>query len=164
MFFPSNTHDRFINVLKTLIQSAIFWMVFLYLIPSFLVKYDLWAFSPYTLSGWFLFFMFSILNLYSGFIMSYHGEGTPLPIDCTHKLVIRGPYKLLRNPMALAGIGQGLSVGIILGSPFIIIYALFGAFLWHFWVRPLEEKDLENRFGSQYIEYKSDIRCWIPKF
>jgi len=164
LFFPSNTHNRLVNLLKTFIQSAILWTVFLYLVPTFLVKQDIWTFRPYILLGWLLFFIFSALGLYSGFVMSYHGDGTPLPLDCTNKLVIRGPYKYIRNPMAVAGIGQGISVGIIMGSPLVIIYALLGAFLWNFLVRPIEERDLENRFGKQFVHYKNDIHCWIPKF
>jgi len=91
------------------------------------------------------------------------GKGTPLPLDCPNQLVIKGPYKFVRNPMAVAGIGQGVSVGVIFGSYLVIIYALSGAFLWHLLVRPIEEKDLEERFGKAYLDYKLNTRCWIPR-
>lgn len=114
--------------------------------------------------GWILFLTFSLIGIYSGYTMSWRGKGTPLPLDCPNKLVIEGPYKIVRNPMAIAGIGQGISVGIILGSYTIILYSISGAILWHIMVRPIEEKDLEQRFGKTYLEYKSRIRCWIPNF
>lgn len=65
--------------------------------------------------------------------------------------------------MAVAGIGQGISVGIITGSWLVIIYAISGAFLWHYFVRPDEEDDLETRFGYHFKEYKERVGLWWPK-
>lgn len=96
--------------------------------------------------------------------MSTIGKGTPLPFDCAQKLVIKGPYKYVRNPMAVAGIGQALSIGLYFGSFLILIYALSGAVLWHVLVKPSEEKDLQNRFGNEYLVYKQKVKCWIPSF
>lgn len=112
--------------------------------------------------GWVLFSLFSMLGLYSGYTMSWFGRGTPLPIDCPNLLVINGPYKYVRNPMAVAGIGQGISVGLIYGSYFVVAYSLIGAILWHVIVRPDEEQDLESRFGQQFLNYKCKVSCWIP--
>ena len=142
--------------------------MFLWLIPKLIVykeksifKTD---FETYSLIGWAAFILFSLLGLWSGYTMSWHGKGTPLPLDCPQKLVIAGPYKFVRNPMALAGIGQGVSVGVILGSPFVITYAIAGAILWHYLVRPSEEVDLLGRFGQEYIEYCKNVKCWVPRF
>jgi len=95
--------------------------------------------------------------------MSWLGKGTPLPLDCPNELVIKGPYKVVRNPMAVAGISQGICVGIILGSFLVIIYAILGGLLWHLFVKPVEEKDLEERFGKSYLDYKKKVKCWIPR-
>ena len=54
------------------------------------------------------------------------GEGTPLPLDQTNRLVVSGPYYYVRNPMAIAGIGQGLSVALIFQSLPVGIYSLLG--------------------------------------
>ena len=164
MFYPSHSTNRFFNVVKTLLQSTFLWTVFLYLIPKFLVKFDNWGFEQMPLLGWTLFCTFSFLGVFSGLSISIYGVGTPLPLDCANKLVIRGPYKYVRNPMAIAGIGQGISAGLILGSSWVLVYAILGAFLWNLIVRPLEERDLENRFGSHFRQYKNNINCWIPKF
>jgi protein-S-isoprenylcysteine O-methyltransferase Ste14 len=96
--------------------------------------------------------------------MVKEGKGTPLPIDQTQKLVTNGPYRFVRTPMAVAGIGQGISISIIVGSIHIFFYSMLGAVLWHFVVKPLEEKDMEKRFGKDYSEYKQNVGCWIPKF
>jgi protein-S-isoprenylcysteine O-methyltransferase Ste14 len=90
------------------------------------------------------------------------GDGTPLPAACTKQLVISGPYARLRNPMALTGIGQGMGVGVALGSPGVIVYALCGAMLWDLCVRPVEEAWLANEFGDAFESYRCAIRCWLP--
>lgn len=167
LFNPARSNNRFWNLFKTFFQTSIFWLLFLFLIPIGILKIEtslaINGFQPIKEIGWILFTIFSILGLYSGYTMSWVGEGTPLPLDCPNKLVIKGPYKFVRNPMAVAGIGQAVCVGIILGSFMVILYALSGAILWHILVRPIEENDLAQRFGEQYQEYRSRIKCWIPR-
>jgi protein-S-isoprenylcysteine O-methyltransferase Ste14 len=123
------------NVVKTLLQTSAFWVVFLYFIPGLIIEFEhhfgIKHFENGEVVGWLLLIVFSLLGLYSGYTMSWFGKGTPLPLDCPQKLVIAGPYKYVRNPMAVAGIGQGISVGVIFGSPMVILYAVSGAFLWH---------------------------------
>jgi protein-S-isoprenylcysteine O-methyltransferase Ste14 len=166
LFKPAKSRNGIWNVVKTFLQTMVFWFVFLYLLPSLILKiasiYNLPDFVPQVHFGWILFLCFSLLGLYSGYTMSWNGKGTPLPLDCPNELVIKGPYKIVRNPMAVAGIGQGICVGIITGSYWIILYALIGGVLWHYFVRPVEEKDLEERFGLSYLEYKKVTKCWIP--
>ena len=95
--------------------------------------------------------------------MSKFGRGTPLPLDHAQHLVIQGPYKYVRNPMAVSGIGQGLAVALILGSPLTVLYALMGSLIWQLIFRPLEDDDLEARFGTAFREYRKNVRCWIPR-
>ncbi|MFK8103284.1 MAG: isoprenylcysteine carboxylmethyltransferase family protein [Saprospiraceae bacterium] len=155
------------NLLKTLGQTAIFWLVFLYLLPQGILILSallgLPKFSPMPFLGWSVFIAFSMLGLYSGYTMSWLGKGTPLPLDCPNKLVIQGPYRWVRNPMAVAGIGQGICVGLILGSYLVVLYALAGGVLWHYFVRPVEEEDLAKRFGAAYRTYQQKTKCWLPK-
>ena len=66
--------------------------------------------------------------------------------------------------MAVAGIGQGISISVIAGSISILVYSLIGAILWQLVVRPIEEKDMQKRFGQEYEVYKKEVRCWIPRF
>lgn len=166
-YFKTATSESWLwNVSKTLIQTALFWIVFLFFLPD-LVMYivggsELLTFSPLPNLGIAAFAIFSILGLWSGITMSVMGQGTPLPTDCPNKLVIKGPYRLVRNPMAVAGIGQGISIGLYFGALAVIVYALIGAVLWHYFVRPAEEEDLEKRFGEGYLDYKGKVKCWLP--
>ena len=168
MFKPATSTNRIWNLVKTFVQTGFFWLIFLYLIPLGIseIEYilNIEGFTAHKKIGWVLFFIFSLIGIHSGYTMSWSGKGTPLPLDCPNSLVIEGFYKTVRNPMAIAGIGQAICVGIIWGSYAIILYSIVGAFLWHILVRPIEERDLEKRFGKPYLEYKNRVKCWVPTF
>jgi protein-S-isoprenylcysteine O-methyltransferase Ste14 len=66
--------------------------------------------------------------------------------------------------MAVAGIVQGAAVGLILSSWLVIVYAVAGSLVWNYAVRPLEEADLERRFGQEFARYRDTVRCWVPRF
>jgi protein-S-isoprenylcysteine O-methyltransferase Ste14 len=104
----------------------------------------------------------SALGVWSAVSMSLAGSGTPLPSSAAAKLVITGPYRRVRNPMAVAGIVQGVAVGLVLGSWLVVAYALVGSVIWNAAVRPHEEADLEARFGDGFREYRARVRCWVP--
>jgi protein-S-isoprenylcysteine O-methyltransferase Ste14 len=99
----------------------------------------------------------------SAYFMVMYGEGTPLPIDATHKLVIVGPYRYIRNPMAFSSLVQGAAVGLGAGSPLILAYIAVGALLWNYLARPWEEADLAGKFGAEYLAYQNEVRCWAPR-
>ncbi|MCS3844003.1 methyltransferase family protein [Microbacterium sp. AK031] len=63
----------------------------------------------------------------------------------------------------LAGIAQGVAVGLMIDSWLVVVYALCGSLVWNWVVRPLEEVDLEERFGAEYAEYARAVRCWMPR-
>ena len=64
--------------------------------------------------------------------------------------------------MALAGITQGIAAGIWRDSSLVILYALCGGLLWHNLARPPEERDLEARFGQQFVDYRDRVGIWLP--
>lgn len=156
-------------ILKTSGQTLFFWLVFLVVVPWAVASFEARAglALPRTLAatslGMLLLFLGTALGLWSAFCMSVRGRGTPLPSQMPSRLVVSGPYAWLRNPMAVAGIAQGIAVGLILGSWLVVLYALSGAVFWHYLVRPDEEADLRRRFGEEYVYYQKKVRCWIPK-
>jgi protein-S-isoprenylcysteine O-methyltransferase Ste14 len=91
------------------------------------------------------------------------GRGTPLPFASPNRLVISGPYAYVRNPMVIAGLGQGLAVALWLGSWTVVAYVLLGGMIWNFFVRPAEERDLRNTFGNEFETYCRDVSCWRPR-
>ncbi len=166
-FRESESESFFINGLKTLIQIVCFWGISLVLFPWIILKSFNEVISIQ--DGISLYIgitcltLFSLMGLSSAYAMVKNGKGTPLPIDQTSQLVVTGMYKYVRNPMAVAGIGQAISIAWMYQSVSILIYAFIGALLWHLVVRPIEEKDMETRFGKTYNEYRQKVSCWIPK-
>lgn len=156
------------NIAKTLAQAALFWCLLLFLIPTHILRLETHlGFSPpynSTLKcvGVGVFCLFGALGVASGTIIAVYGKGTPLPIDCSRHLVVVGPFTFVRNPMAVAGIMQGVAVGLYLSSPLTVLYSLSGAFFWNQFMRPWEEQDLEERFGEEFRQYRKAVRCWIP--
>ena len=160
------------NVVKSLLQTVVFWGFFLAVLPVVIYRLESWlvgdalrfASTGLRTAGILLFAASGAVGLWSLGFMAVLGQGTPLPMDCPRRLVVAGPYRYVRNPMALAGILQGIAVGIALGSPAVIAYALAGAPFWNWLVRPWEERDLEQRFGAEFRAYRAAVRCWLPRF
>lgn len=157
----------------TVAQLLVFWTLFLVVIPLPVVwlehRWGVSATLPEPLGaaamlcGLVLLLAASALGLASAATMARIGRGTPLPSAMPHRLVVAGPYRWVRNPMAVAGIGQGIAVGLLGQSWLVIAYALAGAVLWHLLVRPEEEGDLAARFGADYARYRAQVRCWVPR-
>jgi protein-S-isoprenylcysteine O-methyltransferase Ste14 len=91
------------------------------------------------------------------------GRGTLAPWDPTSRLVVRGPYRHVRNPMitgvALIVAGEAVffrSLGIaILLAVFLTINAISFPLV--------EEPGLSRRFGPDYDEYRAHVPRWVPR-
>ena len=164
-----NSSTGFIwNTTKTLVQIICIWILALAIVPFVILdafKSELFPISGVqTILGSALFICFSALGLTSAYVMVRNGDGTPLPLDQTNNLVISGPYRYVRNPMAIAGIGQGVAISIMFGSIPILVYSIIGGVVWHLVVRPIEERNMIDRFGDPYRNYRQRVSCWLPTF
>lgn len=157
------------NVAKTVVQIAVVWGTTLLVIPMGIVAVQSrlgWPFVELpgqVPAGGSLFAAFSSLGLWSGYTMATRGDGTPLPLDAPRALVTAGPYAHVRNPMALAGLGQGLAVTFMTGSLMMLLYVILGGVIWQWIVRPVEEEDMAAAFGMEFVRYRDAVRCWIPR-
>lgn len=164
----SSTSSIWVNARKTALQVFLIWGLFLYVIPMLLVRIEMFASIPSFEStksqvlGLLLFMAMSTVGLVCAFLFVWYGKGTPLPLDSTTRFVVAGPYRYIRNPMAVAGLGQGLGVAMMLGSYCTVFYVLLGGILWHNIARPWEEADLSRRFGDTYEAYRKRVPLWIP--
>jgi predicted DCC family thiol-disulfide oxidoreductase YuxK/protein-S-isoprenylcysteine O-methyltransferase Ste14 len=160
------------NVTKTLLLTGPFWAVFYFGFPIlFFWLEEMLGLSGYrfgslfwTVVGAVLFVAGSVLHLGSNLVMAVFGEGTPMTLDCPRKLVIAGPYRHVRNPMAIASLMQSVGIGLVLGSPMVLVYCLLLLLLDHFILRPFEEADVERRFGDAYRRYRQYVMCWRPRW
>ncbi|GGF34250.1 protein-S-isoprenylcysteine O-methyltransferase [Microbacterium sorbitolivorans] len=157
------------NLLATAGQITVFWGLFLVVIPVVLTWFerrwqvDLPVPAAVRIAGLVVLGAASALGLWSGATMASRGDGTPLPSATARRLVIAGPYRFVRNPMAVAGIAQGAAVGLLLGSWLVVVWALCGSLVWNWLIRPIEEGDLEERFGDAFVAYRDRVSCWVPR-
>jgi len=92
------------------------------------------------------------------------GRGTPVPVMATQQLIIQKPYSYCRNPMALGAIVAYLGVAILTGSISAVLFVLTLAVLLLVYIKLLEEKEMELRFGEAYREYRKQTPFIIPRF
>jgi len=100
--------------------------------------------------------------LWCVFTFAWIGRGTPAPFDPPRRLVIRGPYRFVRNPMY---IGAGLALaGAALYYESVSLLAYGGMFLLasHVFVVWYEEPTLRRTFGPEYEAYCRRVRRWWP--
>ena len=93
------------------------------------------------------------LALWCIFTFATIGKGTPAPFDPPRKLVIRGPYRFVRNPMY---IGAALALGgaaLFCRSAPLLTYAAAFLLACHLFVISYEEPTLRRSFGADYESY-----------
>ncbi|RLG87943.1 MAG: hypothetical protein DRO18_02415 [Thermoprotei archaeon] len=91
-----------------------------------------------------------------------HGRGSPLPVAPTEKLVVTGPYAYCRNPIMLGSTLYYLGFVLVAGSlSGVAVVALFEG-LYGVYIKLVEEKELEARFGREYVEYRESTPFLIP--
>ena len=90
------------------------------------------------------------------------GRGTPAPFDPPRRLVVRGPYRVVRNPMYL-GAGLALAGAALFYQSFALLGYL-GALLLitHVFVVAYEEPTLRRTFGKDYEAYCKKTGRWWP--
>jgi protein-S-isoprenylcysteine O-methyltransferase Ste14 len=115
--------------------------------------------------GWLLVAVGVALYLMCAFWgFALRGRGTPAPIDPPKKLVVDGPYRVVRNPMywsvAFVMLGEALvfrsralaEIGIV----FFAVTMLF--------VLVYEEPILRRKFGAEYEAYCRLVPRWFPRW
>jgi protein-S-isoprenylcysteine O-methyltransferase Ste14 len=96
------------------------------------------------------------------FTFAWIGKGTPAPFDPPRRLVNRGPYRFVRNPMY---IGAGLALAgaaLFYESAPLLIYVGIFLLATHLFVVCYEEPTLRKTFGPEYETYCHRVRRWWP--
>jgi protein-S-isoprenylcysteine O-methyltransferase Ste14 len=115
------------------------------------------------ITGAILFGVGAWLAVWTWTLFVTQGRGTLAPWDPPTRLVVRGPYRHVRNPMitgvALILAGEAVffrswGIAIELGI-FVIANAI--------WFPLVEEPGLRERFGPEYEEYRQRVPRWLPK-
>ena len=92
------------------------------------------------------------------------GMGTPAPWDPPKILVVRGPYRHVRNPMITSVLVMLGAESLFFGSWYLVAWMLFFFLLNMIYFSVVEEPGLERRFGESYRRYKANVPRWIPSW
>jgi protein-S-isoprenylcysteine O-methyltransferase Ste14 len=91
------------------------------------------------------------------------GHGTLAPWDPPRRLVVRGVYRYVRNPMISGVILILVGEAIATRSRAVLAWALGFFVINAIYIPLLEEPFLIRRFGDDYREYRRRVPRWVPR-
>jgi protein-S-isoprenylcysteine O-methyltransferase Ste14 len=115
-----------------------------------------------TYAGALLFMAGALLAFSGAYYLVRRGEGTPLPLDPPHRMVVAGPYAYIQHPIMLGVITMAVGEALWVHSPSLGMYALLLTVLINLYVVYIEEPNLEKRFGEDYRAYRAATPRWLP--
>jgi protein-S-isoprenylcysteine O-methyltransferase Ste14 len=91
------------------------------------------------------------------------GRGTLAPWDPPRRLVVRGPYRFVRNPMISGVVLVLLGEALVLRSRPHLLWALIFLGINAVHIPLLEEPLLAARFGADYQKYRRNVPRLLPR-
>ena len=92
----------------------------------------------------------------------FRAAGTPVPGNRPTTAIVRtGPYGFSRNPIYVAFSLLQLGIAAWINSLWLIATLIVAIALMTTVVIPREERYLERKFGTEYLDYKARVRRWI---
>ena len=165
--YPTSFRRRFLAKALPVFVYTIFFPALLFIIPKFILDRRLGLptfLTPVIRAalGGSLITLGIIFLFWSIRAQREIGKGTPMPLMATQKLVVQKPYLYCRNPIffGLINLFFGISIlfdsisSLVMVSIFSVIILLYSRFI--------EEKELEIRFGDEYLTYKKETPFFIP--
>jgi protein-S-isoprenylcysteine O-methyltransferase Ste14 len=156
----------------TLAVRSIAWTV---VIPGIVVGYLPWRFfglrharfdwgAPRHLLAAALMLIGTSLFLVCVWEFARRGRGTLSPLDPPRRLVVRGLYRYVRNPMYLSGTLVLLGEVALTGSRSLLAYWAVWFTAVNLFVIAYEEPTLRRQFGAEYDAYCARVGRWLPRF
>ena len=102
------------------------------------------------------------LALLATFQLSFTRKGTAVePWKPTTAIVTAGPYGLTRNPAYLGMALVYVGIAFLADAPWALVPLPLVLLVINNGVIVREERYLERKFGSEYLDYKRTVRRWI---
>ncbi len=112
------------------------------------------------IAGWLLIASGFLLRTWAAFLF-YEQHMKVISLVPQKTLLTSGPYGFSRNPLYLGGnVFIFLGAVFFLGSRSGIVLTAINILAVDFMIRR-EEKQLERRFGAQWISYRNSVRRWL---
>ena len=117
----------------------------------------------FRLFGLVLIFFGAMIYAWSAWTFTFVGKGTPAPFDPPRELVVKGPFRYVRNPIYVFIIIVLVGEAILLQNSALVIYTALAILFLHLWVVFYEEPTLRKRFGKSYEVYCASVSRWFPR-
>jgi protein-S-isoprenylcysteine O-methyltransferase Ste14 len=91
------------------------------------------------------------------------GKGTLAPWEPPQRLVVRGVYRHVHNPMISGALFVLLGEVMITASLSLFCWFAFAGVLNAVYIPLVEERGLVKRFGDEYLTYKRNVPRWVPR-
>jgi protein-S-isoprenylcysteine O-methyltransferase Ste14 len=142
------------------------------LLPGFFAGYVPWRFfalgrarldSPASLAGLLCIGLGAALLAACILEFARTGRGTLSPVDPPRRLVVRGLYRYVRNPMYLSVTSIVFGEALLTRSAALATYWAIWFLAANLFVIGYEEPTLQRQFGESYDEYTRQVGRWLPK-
>jgi protein-S-isoprenylcysteine O-methyltransferase Ste14 len=121
------------------------------------------AFSWPQMAGLLVGTLGAVLALWCVGAFAWIGKGTPAPFDPPRRLVIRGPYRFVRNPMYIGAALALLGAALFYKALPLFLFVCGFLLVTHLFVVIYEEPTLRRTFGPEYQNYCQRVRRWWPR-
>jgi protein-S-isoprenylcysteine O-methyltransferase Ste14 len=154
-----------------LIFRSLFWIIVLPgTVTVYLPHLIVTRWSPTAFPGWGMWQLLALIPIGIGAAVLLHciwgfaavGRGTLSPVDPPKKLVVKGLYRYVRNPMYVGVVTILLGEALLLQSLALLEYALVGFAAFNLFVILYEEPTLRDQFGESYEHYCRHVGRWLP--
>jgi len=167
--FRIATGDSNKRLLLTPFTAFIFLcFVSLFFIAAYLV--DSWlnlpsiSYMPWTLIAGLILLVPGCILLVWTWIQFLMAKGTPVPVNPPRKLITGGLYAYSRNPMLLGIFLIVFAAALLTGSlSLTLLFAPFLVLFFYFQVTLVEEREMELKFGRNYLDYKNRVPRFFPR-
>lgn len=163
---PSQSKDRWLPAIASLVVGAMFFALWFWLLPRWLgFRVDVAGVAPWRWLAAVPSILGFAVAIRCVWDFGWVGRGTPAPIAPPTRLVVAGFYRYVRNPMYVGFIAGWLGLWVVFGraSRNSLIGAALIFLCVHLFVILYEEPTLRGKFGAGYDEYRRHVRRWLPR-
>lgn len=146
-------------------------LVFTVLVPGTVAGYVPWSIvrgvspvvTPRIILVGICFIVGVAIYLWCAYDFGVAGRGTPAPIDAPKRLVVRGLYQYVRNPMYVGVMIVLAGWNMLYRTDSLLNYTIGVFVFFNLLVFFYEEPNLQRLFGEEYSDYRSKVGRWLPR-
>ncbi len=145
--------------------TGLFWLPLAWLVFSFeesLFSYRIFLPEWIRLSGFVLLFLGLFIQFFMALRLGKRIVGLPELTGQRSQLETSFPFNLCRHPTYLPHFMMFFGAALATGFLAVFLVAILDLFITLFGMIPLEEQELEGRFGEEYLRYRQKTNMLLP--